>query len=174
MVIPMVQAGGDAARPRQPFSAFKLNWIGRLSAGARSAWPSFLLGSLAALALLVSSMATDASAPPARLLTAKFSGGCNRYSITVTGEGLKQPNPIVSYNITLTPPAGEPIAIVDSFPVAPDKDGRFHMTIHGTWKKFEFTLTDKYTLSGSTILNSNLNLLHTLPITFSPKNLNCG
>jgi hypothetical protein len=174
MAIPLIQAGRDFTRLCQPFSLFKLNRIGRLPEGARSARLSLLVGLLAALALLVSSMATDASAAPARLLTAKFSGGCNQYTITVTGEGLKEPNPIVSYNITLTPPAGEPIAIVDSFPVAPEKDGRFHKTIHGTWKKFEFTLADKYTLSGSAILASNLTLLHTLPIAFWPKNLNCG
>ena len=55
----------------------------------------------------------------------------------------------------------------------PEKDGRFHATIQGTWKKFEFTLMDKYTLSGSAILASNLTLLHTLPIAFSPKNMSC-
>jgi len=71
-------------------------------------------------------------------------------------------------------PSGESMAIVDSFPVTPEKDGTFRKTIEGTWKTFEFTLTDKYTLSGSALLTSNLNLLHTMPLEFSPKNLNCA
>jgi hypothetical protein len=58
--------------------------------------------------------------------------------------------------------------------VTPEKDGKFRKTIAGTWIKFEFTLTDKYPLSGSALLNSNLNLLHTIPLEFSPKNLNCA
>ena len=70
------------------------------------------------------------------------------HTIAVSGQGLTQPNAIVSYNIRLTMPSGESMAIVDSFPVTPEKDGRFHKTVAGTWKTFEFTLTDKYTLSG--------------------------
>jgi hypothetical protein len=96
------------------------------------------------------------------------------YTIAVSGEGLKQPNPIVSYNIRLTLPSGESMAIVDSFPVTPEKDGSFRKTIEGTWKTFEFTLTDKYTLSGTALLASDLNLLHTIPLGFSPKSLNCA
>ena len=127
------------------------------------------------LAVLAFLAATDAfSAPPTRLLLAKFSGDCKAYTIAVSGQGLTQPNAIVSYNIRLTMPSGESMAIVDSFPVTPEKDGRFHKTVAGTWKTFEFTLTDKYTLSGSALLTSNLNLLHTIPLEFSPKNLHCA
>jgi hypothetical protein len=127
------------------------------------------------LAILAFSVATDAfAAPPARLLLARFSGDCKAYTIAVSGEGLKQPNPIVSYNIRLTLPSGESMAIVDSFPVTPEKDGSFRKTIEGTWKTFEFTLTDKYTLSGTALLASDLNLLHTIPLGFSPKSLNCA
>ncbi len=121
---------------------------------------------LAVLAFL----ATDALAAPGRLLRAKFKA----YTIAVSGEGLTQPNPTVNYNIKLTQPSGESMAIVDLFPVTPEKDGRFHKAIAGTWKTFEFTLTDKYTLSGSALLTSDLNLLHTIRLEFSPKNLNCA
>lgn len=165
----MVQAGEVGMRPRQPWSSSKPKWIGRISRGAPRTLPSLLI----VLALLVFLMRTDAFAASPRLLTARFTGGCIGYTIAVTGEGLRESNSIVSYNITLTPPTGEPIAIVDSFPVTPEKDGRFHGTIQGTWKNFEFTLAGKYTLSGSAILASNLTLLHTLPVTFSRKNMNC-
>lgn len=166
MAIPKIQAGGRWFR--QPCSFFnRLAWR---SKAARSTRNAVGIG----LAALICLVATGASAAPARLLTARFSGGCNTFTITVRGEGVKQPNPIVSYNITLTPRSGEPITIVDSFALTPEKDGRFHKTIEGNWKKFEFTLTDKYTLSGSAILISDLALLHTLAITFTRENLTCG
>lgn len=127
------------------------------------------------LFVLISLMATVASAAPStRMVSARFSAGCRAYTVTVSGEGLNQPNTVVSYNITLTPSSGEPMTVVDSFPVTPGKDGKFHKTIEGTWKQFEFTLTDKYTLSGSAILVSDLTLLHSLVITFSPGTLSCG
>ena len=118
-------------------------------------------------------VAAGASADPARLLKVRFSGDCTSFTIVVIGQGLNQPNPTVSYNITLTPRSGEPMTIVDSSPVTPEKDGKFHKTIHGTWKKFEFALTDAFTLSGSAILISDLTLLHTTTITFSRATLNC-
>ena len=127
-----------------------------------------------ASAAVVCLFATAAFAAPARLLRARFSGDCDGFTIVVTGEGLSQPNPTVSYNITLTPRSGEPMTIVDSSPVTPEKDGKFHKTIHGTWKEFEYTLTEAYTLSGSAILISDLTLLHTTPITFSRATLNCS
>jgi hypothetical protein len=127
-----------------------------------------------ALAGVIFLLATSISAAPARLLTVSFSAGCDEYTITVTGEGLDQPGAVLSYNITLTPPSGEPIAVVESFPVTPEKDGSFHKTVKGTWKHFEYTLTGKYVLSGSAILSSNLIPLHTLPIAFSPAKIDCS
>jgi hypothetical protein len=121
--------------------------------------------------LLVSTV--PAHAAPARFLTATFSGGCDSFTIAVTGEGLQEPNAVVSYNITLTPRSGEPIAVVDSFPVTPAKDGTFRGTIRQSWEKFEYRLTAYYKLSGNVILASNLTPLHTLSISFSPKKLNC-
>jgi hypothetical protein len=93
----------------------------------------------------------------------------------VTGEGLNEPNAIVSYNIKLTPRSGgEPMTIVDSFPVTPEKDGSFHKTITESWEKFEFRLTGKYTLSGSALLASNLIPIHDIAIRFPRPKLNCG
>jgi hypothetical protein len=169
MGIPNMQAGGIGMLPRQPL--FFFTWFVWFSRSAPSTRIPVRVG-LAALAFLVGTGAS--AAPITRLLTVRFSGDCQAYTIAVTGEGLKQPNPTVSYNIMLTPRSGEPMTIVDSFPVTPEKDGRFHKTIEGTWKKFEFTLTDRYTLSGSALLDSDLTLLHTLAITFSRKNLNCA
>jgi hypothetical protein len=125
-----------------------------------------------ALAFLLVTTA-PAHAAPARLLTATFSGGCDSFTIAVTGEGLEEPNAVVSYNITLTPRSGEPIAVVDSFPVVPAKDGTFRGTIRQSWEKFEYRLTAYYKLSGNVILASNLTPLHTLTMSFSPKKLNC-
>ncbi len=127
-----------------------------------------------ALAAVVLLIATGALAAPARLVSATFSCGCKSYTFAVSGEGLDQPYPIVSYNISLTPPSGEPIAIVDSFPVTAEKDGKFHKTIRGSWEKFEFKLKGNYTLSGSAVLASNLIPLHTLNIAFSRPRLNCS
>ena len=126
----------------------------------------------AVLAVLLLVAAT-ASAGPARLLRVHFIGDCDAFTVVVSGEGLNQSSPTVSYNIILTPHSGEPMAIVDSFPVTPKKDGKFHKKVHGTWKTFEFTLTDAFTLSGSAILTSGLTLLHTRSITFSPATLSC-
>ena len=168
MGIPTIQAGGVGRLPRQ--LSFLVTWLVWFFRDAPSTRVPVRVG-LIAVAFLA---ATGASAAPiTRLLTVRFSGDCKAYTIAVTGEGLKQPNPIVSYNITLIPRSGEPMTIVDSFPVTPEKDGRFHKTIEGTWEKFAFTLTDKYRLSGSALLDSDLTLLHTLVITFSPKNLDC-
>ena len=80
---------------------------------------------------------------------------------------------MVSYNITLTPPSGEPMTITDSFAVTPEKDGSFHKTVRESWKKFEFILTGKYELSGSAILLSDLTLLHTRKMKFARGRLNC-
>lgn len=168
MTIPKVQAGGIGVRFRQPFFFVSVpSWA---SCSARmKAFPRM------ALALGVLLLAPEvASAGPARLLTARFSADCDAFTVVVTGEGLSEPNPTVSYNITLTPRSGKPMTIVDSFPVTPQKDGKFHQTVHGTWKKFEFTLTDAFRLSGSAILISDLTLLNTTPIKFSPATLNCS
>jgi len=127
-----------------------------------------------AVAILFFTTAVSAAPPPARLLTASFSGGCDTYTIAVTGEGLNQPNPVVSYNITLTPRSGEPMTITDSFVITAEKDGSFRKTVHQAWKKFEYTLTGKYTLSGIAVLLSDRTPLHTLPLTFSPAKLNCA
>ena len=129
---------------------------------------------LIAVAILFA--ATTASTAPSstRLLTASFSGGCDTYTIAVRGEGLNQPNPVVSYNITLTPRSGEGMTITDSFVVTPEKDGSFQKTVHESWKKFEYTLTRKYLLSGVAVLLSDRTPLHNLPLTFSPTKLNCA
>lgn len=168
MIIPRALAGGVACYTRQQLSL--LDRLGRLLGHARPMRAPLPIG----LGLLVLLAATGDSAASARMLTARFSGGCNAYTITVAGDGLTQPNAIVSYNITLIPRSGEPLTIVDSFAVVAENDGKFRKTIQGNWKKFEFTLTDKYTLSGSAILTSDLTLLHTLPISFSRRKLNCG
>jgi hypothetical protein len=123
---------------------------------------------------VLSLVAAGTPASPARLLTASFTGGCDSYRIAVAGEGLEQPNPIVSYNITLAPRSGESIIITDSFAVSPQKDGSFRETIHESWKQFGYALTGNYRLSGSAVLLSNLTLLHTLTIKFSQEKLNCG
>lgn len=168
MTIPKVQAGEIGMRFRQPFFFALWSVPALKSCAARSLLP-FALG-----LVLVPAFVTAASAQPARLLTARFSGNCDGFTIKVTGDGLHQPNPTVSYNIKLTPPSGEPLIIVDSSPVTPEKNGKFHKTVHGTWKKFEFTLTDAFTLSGSAILISDLTLLHTAPVTFSRATLTCS
>ena len=126
-----------------------------------------------AVAILFVTTAVSAAPPPAQLFTASFSGGCDTYTIAVTGEGLNQPNPVVSYNITLTPRLGEPMTITDSFVITPEKDGSFRKTVHESWKKFEYTLTRKYVLSGVAVLVSDLTPLHTMALTFSPVKLNC-
>lgn len=118
--------------------------------------------------------ATRVSALPPRLSAASFSGGCEAFTIFVSGEGLQQSSAIVSYNITLTPKSGEPMVITDSFEVTPDKDGTFHKSFDATWKKFEFILTSSYRLSGSAVLLSGLTPLHNRAITFSRKKLNCA
>jgi hypothetical protein len=127
-----------------------------------------------AVAILFFATTVSAAPSPTRLLTASFGGGCDTYTIAVTGEGLNQPNPVVSYNITLTPRSGEAMTITDSFVVTPEKDGSFHMTVRESWKKFEYTLTRKYALSGVTVLLSDRTPLHNLPLTFSPKKINCA
>lgn len=127
-----------------------------------------------ALIILFVAVATSAGPSPPRLLTATFTGGCDTYTISVTGEGLNQPNPVVSYNIKLTPRFGEPMTIVNSFDVTPENDGSFHKTVTESWKKFEYTLTGKYTLSGVGVLLSDRTPLYTLPLTFSPAKLNCA
>lgn len=165
MTIPNVQAG--ETRFRQPF--FSLSRPGRAFEGGSM---RCLLRIALALGVFLS-VSTAPSASPARLLTVRFSGDCEGFTIVVTGEGLSQPNPTVSYNITLTPRSGEPVTIVNSSGVTPEKDGKFRKTIHGTWKKFEIMLPDAFTLSGSAILISDLTLLHTTPITFSRTSLNC-
>ena len=119
-------------------------------------------------------VATGAFASPTRLLTASFSGSCDSYTFAVTGEGLDQLNPIVSYNIKLKARSGDTIIIVDSFAVRPEKGGSFHNDVRGFWKTFGYALTGRYTLSGSAILASNLTPLHTMPIAFSPSKINCG
>jgi hypothetical protein len=126
------------------------------------------------IGLFVSLATPGTITAPARLLSAKFSGRCDAFTFTVSGEALHESHLIVSYNIMLTPRSGDPIAIVDSFPVAPEADGRFHGTVDGTWKKFEFTLSNRYTLSGSAILTSDNGVLHTLAIQFPKKKLTCG
>ena len=118
--------------------------------------------------------ATHVSASPPRLLSATFSGGCQAFTIVVSGDGLTQHSAIVSYNITLKPKSGEPLVITDSFEVAPDKYGTFHKSFDATWKKFEFTLTGKYALSGSAVLLNGLTPLHNMTISFSRKKLDCG
>lgn len=129
---------------------------------------------LSAVAFWFVVVAMSAAPSPTRLLTAGFSGGCDAYTIAVTGEGLSQPNPVVSYNITLIPRSGEPMTITDSFVITPERDGSFRKTVHESWKKFEYTLTRKYTLSGVAVLLSDRTPLHTLPLTFSPAKLNCA
>ena len=129
---------------------------------------------LSAVAFLIVVITTSAAPSPTRLLTASFTGGCDTYTISVAGEGLNQPNPVVSYNITLTPRSGEPMTITDSFVIAPEKDGSFHKAVHVPWKKFEYRLTRKYTLSGVAVLLSDRTPLHTLPLTFSSAKLNCA
>ena len=130
----------------------------------------------AAVAILFAPIAIAASATPQppRLLDARFTGGCDAYTIAVTGEGFNQPNAMVSYNITLTLPSGEAMTITDSFAVLPEKDGSFHQTVHESWKKFEFTLTGKYVLSGSAILLSDLTFLHMRKMKFARTRLNCS
>jgi len=119
--------------------------------------------------------ATGACAKPPQLLGVTFTGGCDSFAIAVTGQGLDQPTPIVSYNIKLTPRSGsEPFIIVDSFPVTPDADGAFRKTIRQSWKKFEFTPAGKYTLSGSAVLTSKITFLHTIPISFHHPKLSCA
>src|SRR5215468_10246274 len=128
---------------------------------------------LAVSASLVS--VCGASAPTARLLTANFSGGCRSYTIRVAGEGLDQPNPVVSYNLTLAPRSGsEPMILTDSFEVIPDKDGSFRKSIRSSWRKFGFEASGNYTLSGSAILISKQTPLHTLPLAFSKATLDCS
>ena len=167
MIIPKIWAGGIGLRFRQPF------FLGPRSVSTFDDGAVRTLRFALAFGVLVL-VAACASADSARLLKVRFSGDCNSFTIDVTGQGLSQPNPTVSYNITLTPRSGEPMTIVDSSPVTPEKDGKFHKTIHGTWKKFEFTLTDVFTLSGSAILISDLVFLHTTPITFSRARLDCS
>ena len=167
MTIPKVQAGEIGRRFRQPLFCVSLPRWTFLGAQGKP----LVRIALAFGALLL--FASAASAEPARLLTARFSGDCDVFTIEVTGDGLHQPNPTVSYNIKLTPRSGEPLFIVDSFVVTPDKDGKFHKTVHGTWEKFEYTLTDSFTLSGSAILISDLRLLHTISITVPRAKLNC-
>lgn len=133
-----------------------------------------LLRILVAVAILFVTITTSAARSPTRLLSASFSGGCDTYTIAVTGKGLNQPNPVVSYNITLTPRSGEPMTITDSFVITAEEDGSFRKTVHESWKKFEYTLTGKYTLSGVAVLLSDRTPLHTLPLTFSPAKLNCA
>jgi hypothetical protein len=125
---------------------------------------------IAAISLAVS----VASASPPRLLAARFSAACDSYTVAVTGEGLVQPNAVVSYNLKLKPRSGEAILLVDSFPLTPDKAGSFQNTFHGFWKSFGYALTGKYTLSGTAILASNLIPLHVVKIAFSPSTLKCG
>ena len=128
---------------------------------------------LAVIAIFVS--LGSASAPPPRLLTANFRGGCHSYGIVVTGEGLDQPDPVVSYNITLTPASrGQPLIITDSFAVHPEKDAHFHKSVRASWKKFGFTPEGDFRLSGTAILISNLTPLHTRTIVFSRAALTCG
>ena len=127
-----------------------------------------------AVAILFVTTAVSAAPSPTRLIAASFSGGCDTYTIAVTGEGLNQPNPVVSYNITLTPRSGEPMTITDSFVITPEKDGSFRKTVHESWRKFEYTLTRKYTLSGVAVLLSDRTPLHTLPLAFTPGKLNCA
>lgn len=118
--------------------------------------------------------ATGVSGVPARLLSARFSGGCEAFTIVVSGEGLGERSIIVSYNITLKPRSSEPLVITDSFEVTPDKDGTFRKSFDATWKKFEFTLTGSYTLSGSAVLLNGLTPLDNRALTFSRKRLNCA
>lgn len=133
-----------------------------------------LLRITVALVVLFFAATTFAAPSKTRLLTATFTGDCDAFTVAVTGEGLKQPNPVVSYNITLTPRSGEPMTIVDSFEVTPEKDGTFHKTVTESWKKFEYTPKGKFVLSGSAILTSKLIPLHDLKIRFSRPTLNCG
>jgi hypothetical protein len=54
------------------------------------------------LVVAVISLAVSvASASPPRSLAARFSAGCDSYTVAVTGEGLEQPNAVVSYNLKL-------------------------------------------------------------------------
>jgi hypothetical protein len=105
--------------------------------------------------------------------TAIFSAQCTTFKITVSGSGVDQPKPIVGYNITLTPRSGEPTIITDSFPVTVDPDGSFHQTFTNDWKKFGYSLSGRYTLSGSAVLVSGLKPLSTIPVAFSPARLFC-
>ena len=170
MTIPNGRESGICTRSRSFYSLFSSRtWFSERA-------PRVNRSTRIALAIAAMSLAaTCAFAAPTRLLTARFAGDCGSFTIAVTGEGLDEPNPIVSYNITLTPRSGgEPISIVDSFEVTPEKNGSFRKTISASWKKFEFTLADNYNLSGSVLLTSNLNLLHNLTIRFARKKLNCG
>jgi hypothetical protein len=90
-----------------------------------------------------------------------------------TDPAADQPNPLVGYNITLTPPSGEPMTITDSFSVMPNKDGTFRKAVTDSWKKFEFTLTGEFVLSGSAVLLKNLTPLDSSTLKFSPANLDC-
>jgi hypothetical protein len=110
---------------------------------------------------------------PNRLLRVSASAGCERYTVRVSGVTVDEPKPLVSYNITLTPPSGEPMTITDSFAVMPEKDGSFSQTITDSWKKFEFRLTGKYVLSGSAVLVRNLVPLDSSSVKFSPAKLDC-
>jgi hypothetical protein len=134
---------------------------------------------LAGLRVAVALLAMCAVAAPAEhranhIDTAAFMAQCGTYKLRVAGSGLDQPNPIVGYNITLTPPSGTSLIITDSFPVITNAAGTFRKTFTNSWKTFGFTLGGKYTLSGSAVLVSGLKPLSTVTITFSPASLTCG
>lgn len=125
----------------------------------------------ALLAMCITAAPADSSAN--QIDAAIFTAQCTTFKILVAGRGVNQPNPIVGYNITLTPPSGESLIITDSFPVMPDSSGSFRKTFANSWKTFGFTLTGKYTLSGSAVLVSGLKPLSTIPIAFSSTSLTC-
>lgn len=121
---------------------------------------SILLGATAALA---------APAPP---LTARFSGGCDVYTIAVTGETSHQPHLVLGYNITLKPSSGDPIIVTDSFPITSESDS-FRQTFTTSWHKFDIALNSNYALSGTANLLSDLNVVSSVKMSFVRAKLNC-
>ena len=133
---------------------------------------------ISVLSVAVVLMALRSAAAPGdhgsnQIESATFTAHCDTFKITVTGRGVDKPNPLVGYNIKLTPKSGTALIITDSFSVIPTSDGSFSKTFTNSWKTFGFTLDGKYSLSGSAVLVSGLTPLSTVTIAFAPAKLNC-
>jgi hypothetical protein len=129
---------------------------------------------VAAVVVAMYTTATPADHKPNQIHTATFEAQCDTYSLRVSGRSIDKTNLIVGYNITLTPPSGEPLIITDSFSVVPNTDRTFRKTFTNSWKTFGFMLGGKYTLSGSAVLVTGLTPLSSVTIGFSPASLDCG